>query len=70
MSKAPKRRWTKVLLLFVGSFFAVVPFAFIAYGAAGGLLGGLLILGGLAILQWPILILLRNRSDDRNANSE
>jgi hypothetical protein len=57
---APHRRWPQVLLrtlfLFVAISFAAVLLGFISYGAAGAL-GGLLIVGALAILQLPLYLL-------------
>jgi hypothetical protein len=45
----------------VGLFFMCIPLAFIAYGAAGGLIGGLLIVAGIAVVQLPIYLFLSRR---------
>ena len=39
-------------------FFLTVPLSFVAYGVLGGGLGGMLLLGGLFLLQWPVFALL------------
>lgn len=59
MSNKPQFRLLTLAITAFLLFAFSVPIAFICYAAAGGLVGGLAIIGLIALLQLPVYLLLK-----------